>query len=258
MDIRILDANAKKIREEEVGYEVEFLDIYGKESLGYTLEVIYGSHVDTFLKFAPNGFVKLAILDGRIIALANNKDQIELVRDVIAPEFSGREIDGNINYVKENYGVQVDLLEARLEDLIKTSHLKIVPLSIIDGSEAYEDGIDLVIGNESRDKTHIYCPSGSIQSKFILKMAGLEVEDYNAALERLLGKEIYAVLCLRDVIAIVDKETKEICILHTLYGREVEHYNHRNVKMLEEKYGITSNSLDNRIKMLLKNNEESK
>lgn len=256
MDIRILDGKVKKIYEEEVGYKVEFTDIYEKENLGYELEVVFGSHVDTFLKYLTNGFVKLAILDGRIIALVDGHDRIELVRDVILPNFNGREADGNINYIKEKYGVQIDTLEASLEDLVKTSHLKIYTLPISDESKAYEDGISFELNN-SVDGTYIYCPSGSEQAKFALKMAGLEEENYPEALNVLMGRELYVVACSRDVIAIVDKETKEMCLLHTFYSRE-EKSRMGNVKQLETKHGITEKSLDNRIKMLIKNNEESK
>ena len=93
MDIKIFDAKVKIISEEEIGYKVVFTNIYGDEELGFELEVIFGSHVDTFLKYAREGFIKLAVLDGRIIALVNSGDKIELVRDVILPEFSGRKAD---------------------------------------------------------------------------------------------------------------------------------------------------------------------
>jgi len=162
------------------------------------------------------------------------------------------------NYIKEKYGVSIDILEAKLEDLVKTSHLKIMPISITEESQAYEDGIALDLSNKDKDGTYLYCPSGSAQSAFILRMAGLETEDYSSALELLIGKELYIITCSRDVIAIANKETKEICVLNTFYTRGEDDYNIRNVKMLEEKYGIAPNSLDNRIKMLIKNNEESK
>ncbi|MDE5630922.1 MAG: hypothetical protein K2I70_04910, partial [Bacilli bacterium] len=243
MEIKILSGKVKKVYEEEVGYKATFTDIYEKEELGFELEVIYGSHVDTFLKYLHNGYVKLAILDGRIIALVDKDDRIELVRDVILPEFSGREKDGNINYIREKYDVSVDVLEAKLEDLVKTSHLEIVPMTITEDSKAFKDGINLELMDEAKNGTNIYCPSGSIQSGFALRMAGLETEDYGTALEKLVGMEVYLVECSLDVIAVVNKETKEICVINTFYGREIEHYNTRNVKMLEEKYGIAPSSI---------------
>ncbi|MDE6292095.1 MAG: hypothetical protein K2L98_00275, partial [Bacilli bacterium] len=156
MDIKILGATVKKVRAEDIGYEVVFFDAKGEESLGYSLEVVLGSTADTFLRYLENDFVKIAVLDGRIIALVDSRDNRVLLRDVILPNFEKRLADDNVNYIKETYGVQMDTLEAQLDDLIKTSHLRIVPMSIIDKSKAYEDGIYLELGNEFRDGTHLY------------------------------------------------------------------------------------------------------
>lgn len=260
MDIKILGATVKKVRAEDIGYKVEFFDAKGEESLGYSLEVVLGSTADVFLRYLENDFVKIAVLDGRIIALVDSRDNKVLLRDVILPNFEGRLADDNINYIKETYGVRMDTLETQLDDLIKTSHLRIVPMSITDKSKAYDDGIYLELGNKFQDGTHLYCPSGSLQSEFFLRMAGLEMEDYEAALEKLVNREFYLVVCSRDMIAVANKETKEVCVLYTFYDRskDEEDITNRYIKMIEDKYGIVPSSLDGRIKMLLKNNEESK
>ena len=258
MDIKILETTVKVIHEEEVGYEVEFWDFDERRSLDYSLEVVYGSHADTFLKKIERDYVKIAVLDGRIIALIDNRDNRVILRDVLLPNFEKRLADDNINYIKETYGVQEDTLDACLDDLIKTSHLRINPMTVTNKSNAYEDGLELELGNDKREGTYVYCPSGSPQSEFFLKMAGLETEDYKAALEKLMGQEVYVILCALDVIAIVNKETKDICVIHTFYQRSVDKGDSGNIKMLEEKHGISPNSLDNRIMKILKNKEESK
>lgn len=258
MDIKVLETTVKTIREEEVGYEVEFFDFDEKESLGYKLEVVYGSTADVFLNKLERDHVKIAVLDGRIIALIDNRDNRVILRDVILPNFEGRLANDNINYIKETYGVKEDTLDACLDDVTKTSHLRINPMSITNESAAYEDGIELELGNDNQQGTYVYCPSGTPQAEFFLKMAGLETEDYALALEKIMGQEVYVILCALDVIAVVNKETKDICVMHTFYQRSAAKGDSGNIKMLEDKYGITPNSLDNRIMKILKNKEESK
>lgn len=249
MNIKILHAKIQKSEENDVGYVAKFLNFDGSD-LNYALSVIIGSHIDTFLRYiCYDNYVKLVILDNRIIALADRDDNIELVRNIIFEGFIGREVNGNLKYIEETYGVSIDILESAIKEAIKDDYLEIKPVIVHKESNVTDCGVALSLNNENGGIT-IVCPPGTVQGNFVLKMAGVDT-DMSEALAKIIGREMYVVHSAFEPLAIVDKETKEVCVLRTSYSIDGESANNSMIKELENRHGININNIDVRIKRLI-------
>ena len=253
MDIKVKFVKIQRREEEEdVGYTAHFINTSNEREIIPSLPVIFGSHVDTFLKLACcDNYVELVMVDNRIIALSDRIDRIELVRDVVLDGFMGREADGNIKYIEETYGVGVDILEAMIKEAIKDHLLKITPVKVTEKSVVAEWGIWLKLDNGIYG-TEIPCPTGTSRGNFVLKIAGDET-DMSKALEKIIGREMYVVLWSLNVLAMVDKETQEICVFYADYSLDGELEKSSAVKELEERRGVDAKTLDIRIKRLIEN-----
>lgn len=256
MNIKVLYAKTKKVEEEDIGYTVQFLNPVNNENLECPITVIIGSHIDTFLKLNKGENIRVILVDDRVIALADRDFNIELARDVVKSDLSGREADGNIKYIKEKYGMSVDILETTILEAIKDDCLGITPLIVDDESHLIENGLGISL-EKDKTGTLVICPKDTEIGNFILKSAGVTDGNFKAALDNLMGREFYVIDFALEVIALVDKETKEICILRDSYDLNGNYEKGSNLKRLEER-GIAPDSLDLRVKRLVNNEERSK
>lgn len=253
MKIEIKAGNLKKTNENEVGYIAQFMDSRNKEDVVCELPVIYGSRVDTFLKLNRLNIFKVAILDGRIIAVCSFPQLVELVKDQVKEDFTGRDVNSNINYVKETYGIDEDLLEVEVLEALKDSYLQVLELTVNDKSEIKENGLFLDLSSDE-NSTRLVFPHNTELEEYIFDITG--TEDINEALGILMGRSFYVVDYALDVIALVDKETKKISIRRSIYDVSGNLVNNGNLKGLKN-IGIDSENLGLIVKRLI-NQEESK
>ncbi len=255
MNIQIITVNFEKREEEEVGYVVHFTNYPEGSELEYSLPVILGSHVDTFLRVSRGELIKLMIVDGRVIALADKNENMELVKDIVKEDFSGREVNGNLKYIEDTYGINVDILEAMLLEELRDSYLKVKKFKVDAKSFLNKKGLALHMSDDSHC-TLIICPKDSIPGKYMLKLAGVENGDCEEALKRLMGREFYVVDFALEILAVADKETKEVCVLRVSYDMDGNLENVDNFKKVEAR-GINAESIGTRVKRLVNREERS-
>lgn len=248
MDIKIFAVKMQK-EQGDVGYVAKFANIHDESEQNYTLPVAIGSYVDGFLtRSCDDNYIKLAVVDGRIIALINEEDNIQLVRDVILEGFKGREAEANIKYIEKKYGISVEQLEVAIKEAIKDFYLDIIPVKVSDESYANSEKLVLILSNE-KEAWFVACPRETEQGAFVLKIA----KEENNMIEALkkIGREMYLITYGGDIVAIADKNTKDICVLRVCYSLCGDSETNLDIIELEKRRGIEASTLDVRIKRLI-------
>lgn len=253
MDIIIKAVYFRKKVENPIGYTAEFVDTLTKENVECELPVIIGSHTDTFLKINKLDVIKMAMVDGRIIALCDKSQNIELIKDHVDAHFARCDKNENMNYIKEQYGLREDTLEATILDALRDSYLRINEVMVTSESVVGENGLILDFSSDV-NTTRLAFPKNTDLEEYILGIVG--TDDLEDARVNLLGRAFYVVDYALEVIAIVDKNTKKMCVLRANYDKDGNLEGYTNLKKIED-LGIAPESLDIRVKRLI-NKEESK